>query len=88
MISKYFSNKNSFDLIEDPIKQNTGSGYWYLQGKNNQEYCWNNEVFSDNEIERIKVIGRRLGGRSIIYFRFWEKLFRSSQIIQFLDTSK
>ena len=61
MISKYFSNKNSFDLIEDPIKQNTGSGYWYLQDKNNQEYCWNNEVFSDNEIERIKVIGRRLG---------------------------
>ena len=49
MISKYFSNKNSFDLIEDPIKQNTGSGYWYLQDKNNQEYCWNNEVFSDNE---------------------------------------
>ena len=61
MISKYFSNKNSFDLIEDPLKQNNGSAYWYLQNKKNEEYCWNTEVFSDDEIERIKIIGRRLG---------------------------
>lgn len=59
MTSQFFSNKNSFDLIQDPIKNNWGS-YWYLDSKDYEPYCWNTEVFSCEEIERIKVIGQRL----------------------------
>ena len=56
MISKFFfSNKNSFDLIQDPIKNNWGT-YWYLHNQSYEPYCWNIEVFSYEEIERIKVI--------------------------------
>jgi PKHD-type hydroxylase len=60
MTSSYFSNKNSFDMIQDPIQSNWGS-YWYLESKNYEPHCWNNEVFTEDEIERIKVIGKRLG---------------------------
>lgn len=59
MTSKFFSNKNSFDLIQDPIKNNWGE-YWYLDSKQYEPYCWNTGVFSHEEIERIKVIGQRL----------------------------
>jgi len=59
MISNYFSNKNSFDSIEDPIKNNWGP-YWHLDSKEYEYFCWNNQVFSCEEIERIKVIGNRL----------------------------
>ena len=60
MTSDYFSNKTSFDLIEDPIKNSWGS-YWHLHIGSYEPYCWNTEVFTCDEIERIKVIGRRLG---------------------------
>jgi PKHD-type hydroxylase len=59
MTSKYFSNKNSFDLIEDPIKNNWGP-YWHLNVQQYEQYCWNTEVFTFDDIERIKVIGKRL----------------------------
>lgn len=59
MTFDYFSNKNSFDDIQDPIKTNWGP-YWYLNQKNYNRYCWNTNVFSCEEIERIRVIGRRL----------------------------
>jgi PKHD-type hydroxylase len=60
MTSKFFSNKNSFDLIKDPI-QNSWGAYWHLQTQTYEPYCWNTGVFTYEEIERIKVIGRRLG---------------------------
>jgi PKHD-type hydroxylase len=60
MTSKYFSNKNSFDLITDPIQNNWGP-YWHLNSHQYEQFCWNNQVFTEEEIERIKVIGRRLG---------------------------
>lgn len=59
MTSNYFSNKNSFDLIEDPIHNSWGQ-YWHLSSKEYEPYCWNNQVFTEDEIERIKVIGKRL----------------------------
>lgn len=60
MTSKFFSNKNSFDLIKDPI-QNSWGAYWHLQTQIYEPYCWNTQVFTCDEIERIKVIGRRIG---------------------------
>ena len=60
MISNYLNYKNSFDSLSDPVRDSWGN-YWYLQNQNSTNYCWNNQVFSDEEIDRIKVIGRRLG---------------------------
>lgn len=60
MTSEFFSNKNSFDIIQDPIKNSWGP-YWHLNTKEYEPYCWNNQVFTCEEIERIKVIGCRLG---------------------------
>jgi len=60
MISNFFSNKNSFDTIQDPLKNNWGS-YWYLKSAEYQPYCWNTGVFTPEEIERIRVLGRRFG---------------------------
>jgi PKHD-type hydroxylase len=66
MTSNYFSNKNSFDDIQDPVKNNWGP-YWHLSTKTYEPYCWNTEVFTCDEIDRIKVIGNRLSvNRSII----------------------
>jgi PKHD-type hydroxylase len=60
MTSKYLTYKNSFDNLVDPIKNSWGQ-YWYLKSQEQTQYCWNNEIFSDDEIGRIKVIGKRLG---------------------------
>jgi PKHD-type hydroxylase len=60
MTSKFFSNKNSFDIIKDPIQNNWGP-YWHLKSQEYEPYCWNTGIFTCDEIERIKVIGRRLG---------------------------
>lgn len=60
MVSKYLKYKNSFDSLHDPVKESMGH-YWYIESKSTPHYCWNNQVFTDIEIERIKVIGRRLG---------------------------
>jgi PKHD-type hydroxylase len=59
MTSKFFSNKNSFDSIEDPIKNDWGP-YWHLTSHEYESYCWNVQIFNCEEIEIIKTIGRRL----------------------------
>lgn len=61
MTSKFFSNKNSFDSIQqDPVQQ-PGGFYWYLKTQVYEQFCWNTEVFTSKEIERIKIIGIRTG---------------------------
>jgi PKHD-type hydroxylase len=60
MISKHLTYKNSFDSIIDPVKNSWGQ-YWHLKSQETTPFCWNNEVFTNEEIDRIKVIGRRLG---------------------------
>ena len=61
MTSKFFSNKNSFDSIQkDPIQQSFGD-YWHLKSEVYEPFCWNNGVFTIKEMERIKIIGRRIG---------------------------
>jgi len=60
MVSKFFEGKNSFDTIIDPINESWGP-YWYLSLKENEQFCWNTEVFSDEELEKIIVLGRRYG---------------------------
>lgn len=54
-----FSNKNSFDDIQDPIKNSWGQ-YWYLNTHQQEPYCWNIGVFTDEEIQNIITIGKRL----------------------------
>ena len=60
MTSKFFSNKNSFDAIQDPIQNNWGP-YWHLKTQEYEPFCWNTGVFTPDEVQRIKVIGCRLG---------------------------
>lgn len=60
MISNYLSTENDFNSIIDPIKENWGP-YWYLNKTRYENYCWNTSVFSEEEIERIKIFGIRLG---------------------------
>jgi PKHD-type hydroxylase len=59
MISEYFSNKNCFDSIKDPVQNNWGL-YWHLTLKEYGPLCWSNQIFTQEEIERIKIIGKRL----------------------------
>jgi len=60
MAFEYFSNKNSFDTLVDPIKTSWGE-YWYLNElEQQQQLCWNTDIFTCEEIERIIVIGKRL----------------------------
>ena len=65
MTSKYFSNKNSFDTLQDPI-ENCWGDYWHLHTHSYKQFCCDTDIFSCKDIERIKVIGKRLGiSRSI-----------------------
>ena len=61
MISKYFSYHYDFnDIVQnDPVK-NLGGEYWGLKTYSNSAWCWNNNIFTEKEIERIIVIGKRL----------------------------
>ena len=61
MISNYFTPKIDFDSIidNDPIKNSRGD-YWYLNSHNYEQYSWSTEVFSDEEIDNIRVLGIRL----------------------------
>lgn len=61
MISKHFSYHHNFDDIvnNDPTK-NGGSEYWYLKSQPTEQWCWNTDVFNDDEIRRIIVMGKRL----------------------------
>jgi len=47
-------------MIQDPIKNNWGN-YWHLTSQEYEPFCWNTGVFTSEEIERIRVLGRRLG---------------------------
>lgn len=60
MVSKFFKSKNSFDSLVDPLQNSLGQ-YWYLNSKESFPYCWNTDVFSDEEIEKIIIIGIRYG---------------------------
>lgn len=60
MTSKFFSNKNSFDSIKDPVQTSWGE-YWHLHSQVYEPFCWNTEVFSCEEIEKIKTLGKRFG---------------------------
>jgi PKHD-type hydroxylase len=62
MTSRFFSNKNSFDEIvkNDPVKESWGQ-FWYLNEQLYEKYCWNSGIFTNDEIERIKTIGKRVG---------------------------
>jgi len=57
----YLRSQNNFcDLFDkDPVK-NSHSDYWYLNSHRYEDYTWNTEVFSCDEIKRIKVLGQRL----------------------------
>lgn len=61
MISSYFTYQTNFNELikDDPIKKSSGE-YWNLNTYSYEPYVWNNEVFSNEEIEKIKIIGRRL----------------------------
>lgn len=61
MISDYFTYHHNFDDImnNDPVK-NSGFDYWLLKPYPYENYCWNTGIFTDEEIERIIVIGKRL----------------------------
>ena len=61
MISEYFSyNYNFNDIVRNDPTNNSGSEYWHLNHHTTENWCWNNNVFTDKEIERIIVIGKRL----------------------------
>jgi PKHD-type hydroxylase len=62
MTSKFFSNKNSFDAIvkKDPVQDSWGP-YWFLKEQSYETHCWNSDIFTSDEVERIKTIGRRIG---------------------------
>jgi PKHD-type hydroxylase len=61
MISEYFSYHHNFNDIanNDPVK-NAGPEYWELKSYPYEHWCWNDNIFTEKEIERIIVIGKRL----------------------------
>jgi PKHD-type hydroxylase len=61
MISEYFSYNYNFDhIVRNDPTNNDGTEYWHLNTYPKQNFCWNTNIFSDKEIERIIVIGKRL----------------------------
>lgn len=61
MISKYFSYHHNFDdIVRNDPTNNTGREYWHLNTRLAEDWCWNTNVFTDKEIERIIIIGKRL----------------------------
>lgn len=78
MTSEYFSNKNSFDQIEDPLKNSWGE-YWHFDTKDSDFCFWNSGIFTDKEIENIKVIGKRVGcSESLVGHGYHDFNIRSS----------
>jgi PKHD-type hydroxylase len=61
MTSKYFKCDADFDFVmdNDPTKISSGD-YWHLSEKNYETYCWNSDIFSDKELDAIKILGQRL----------------------------
>lgn len=61
MISEYFSyNYNFNDIVRNDPTNNTGTEYWHLNTRSTENWCWNTNIFTDRELERIIVIGKRL----------------------------
>lgn len=63
MISKYFSYQHNFTdiIINDPVKSPPRSDFWHLESTPTPPpWSWRENIFSDSEIERILVIGKRL----------------------------
>jgi PKHD-type hydroxylase len=62
MISKYFSYQYNFnDIVDnDPVKTGVRSEFWYLKSQTRPPWSYNSNIFTDKEIERIVVIGKRL----------------------------
>lgn len=57
----YLQTQNNFcDFFDKDPVNSSYSDYWYLNSHRYEEYTWNTDVFSFDEIERIKVLGRRL----------------------------
>jgi PKHD-type hydroxylase len=63
MISDYLVSYNTLDDIPS-LKQNhleeTQDQYWYLHGHEYHQYAWDDNVFSDSEINSIIQIGKSL----------------------------
>lgn len=62
MISEYFSYQYNFnDIVDnDPVKTGVRSEFWYLKSQKIPPWSYNSNIFTDKEIERIIVIGKRL----------------------------
>lgn len=63
MTSKYFKYDYNFDDVikNDPSKMAIDN-YWYLHtSPSTEQWCWNTNVFTDEQIENIIVLGKRLG---------------------------
>lgn len=62
MISEYFSYHHNFDDIisNDPIKSLPRSEYWHLKCQTTPPWSWSKKIFTEKEIDRIIVIGKRL----------------------------
>ncbi len=61
MISKYFSYNYNFDEIinNDPTKK-IGPDYWELKLCSYEQSSWATDIFTNEELDRILVIGKRL----------------------------
>ena len=61
MISKYFSYHYNFDdIVKNDISKKESSEYWHLNVYQKENWCWNNNIFTEEELNRIIVIGKRL----------------------------
>jgi len=64
MTSNYFSYHHDFDeIVNNDVSKNNTSEYWHLNTYPKTNWCWNSGIFTDDEIERIVVIGKRLSPR-------------------------
>ena len=61
MISEHFSYHHNFDDIvkNDPVKD-SGPEYWGLKAFSNPIWCQSSNIFTEYELQRIIVIGKRL----------------------------
>lgn len=61
MTSNYFSCSAPFDQImdKDPMGESWGE-YWHLDTRDYAPYSWNTGVFSEEELNKIRILGIRL----------------------------
>ena len=60
MTSNYFSYHNNFSDLVDPIHENWGD-VWQLKNYNRETWCWNDNIFTHDELKKIIKIGNRFG---------------------------